>query len=399
MALVDGREGAMRDIFISYGREDQTRAQMLARVLERRGWSIFWDRRIPTGKSWPQTIGKELSEARCVIVLWSKTSVESTWVQDEADDARRRGVLFPVLIDNVLPPFGFRSLQAADLANWDGKQKTPAVHRLIVDIAAHIGPGRKGGRQGPIWPSYTGASRFVGTSPSGRVTVYVDPKLGDHGLQNARDLLADADRVATANDEIFGTIGGSVNVIVSPLSGLTDGVGGAHHLGCDYATGSAIEVCASFGNSARVSALFCTMLSECSMGGNLCGQSTGEALARWCAAVIGNNALPDFATAPTWFHSGMPNFVNQTDVTDQNPNSTGCGMAFLSWLMSNGHRLSSIAQTMVALGTAGTLAQLYARLTEGSVADAWPTFVGAVQNLPNGITSDDPFGGHRGRTS
>ena len=38
-------------------------------------------------------------------------------------------------------------------------------------------------------------------------------------------------------------------------------------MGCDYVSGNAIEVCASFGNSARVSALFEAELSECSMGG------------------------------------------------------------------------------------------------------------------------------------
>ena len=39
------------------------------------------------------------------------------------------------------------------------------------------------------------------------------------------------------------------------LGGATDGTGGADHNGCDYTTGAAIEVCASFGHSARVSAL------------------------------------------------------------------------------------------------------------------------------------------------
>ena len=47
----------------------------------------------------------------------------------------------------------------------------------------------------PQWPSYTGTSQFVGTSQNGRVTVYVDPSLGQKGLQNARDLVNDADRI------------------------------------------------------------------------------------------------------------------------------------------------------------------------------------------------------------
>jgi hypothetical protein len=152
-------------------------------------------------------------------------------------------------------------------------------------------------------------------------------------------------------------------------------------------------VCASFGQPARVSGLFEAELSECSMGGNVCGESTGEGLSRWCAAVISNNALSDFTTAPTWYADGMPDYVNTTDNTDTNPDSTGCTMAFLSWLMSMGYSLNQIAPAMVALGDGGTLAQLYANLTSDSASNAWPKFKAAVQALPGGVTNDDPFGG------
>jgi hypothetical protein len=245
----------------------------------------------------------------------------------------------------------------------------------------------------PRWPSYTGTSQLVGASPSGKVTVYVDPTLGAQGLQNARDLVSDADRVVAANDAIFGTTGGPVSVIVFALGGATDGTGGADHMGCDYTSGAAIEVCASFGSAARVSALFEAELSECSMNGNLCGLSTGEALSRWCATEISNNALSDFATAPAWVQDGMQDYVNQTDGTDQNADSTGCGMAFISWLMSQGYQLDKIAPTMVSLGDAGTLAQLYAQLTSNSASSAWPAFQAAINGLGNGVNDDDPFGG------
>lgn len=243
----------------------------------------------------------------------------------------------------------------------------------------------------PQWPSYTGTSQYVGTSSSTQVAVYVDPSLGDPALQNAKDLVSDADRIVKANNTIFGTPSEAVDVIVFAVGGMTDGTGGADHNACDYTSGGAIEVCASFGNSARVSALFEAELSECSMGGNLCGVSTGEALSRWCAAVVGNNALADFATAPAWAKKGMPDFVDKTDGTDQNEVSTGCGMAFLSWLQKLGFSLNKIAPAMVKLGTTGTLAQLYATLTSSPQSDAWPKFNVAVRALP-GITSDDPFG-------
>jgi hypothetical protein len=129
----------MSDIFISYAGEDETRAEMLARTLEDRGWSTFWDRTIPIGKTWRETIGRELQGARCVIVLWSKNSIDSHWVHEEADDAQGRGILVPILIENVQAPIGFRSIQAAHLQNWDGTEPTRAFHRLIADIAVLIG--------------------------------------------------------------------------------------------------------------------------------------------------------------------------------------------------------------------------------------------------------------------
>lgn len=253
-------------------------------------------------------------------------------------------------------------------------------------------PRKKPATRPPAWPSYKGTSKFVGTSPSGRITVYVDPSLGQPALQNAEGLVNDADRVVTSNDGIFASTGGNVSVIVFALGGATDGTGGADHMACDYITGNAIEVDAAYGNSSRVSALFEAELSECSMNGNLCGESTGEALSRWCAAVVSNNALSDFATAPHWAQDGMPNWVDQTDNTDQSADSTGCGMAFLSWLMSLGHGLGKIAPEMVVLGDSGTLAQLYANLTSDAASNAWSKFQVAIQSLPNGVTSDDPFG-------
>jgi hypothetical protein len=244
----------------------------------------------------------------------------------------------------------------------------------------------------PAWPSFTGTAQQVGRSSSG-VTVYVDASLGAPGLQNANDLLAGADGVVQKNNAIFAITGAPVSVIVFALNGATDGTGGADHGGCDFTTGNAIEVDAALGNANRVLALFEAELSECAMNGRLCGLSTGEALSRWCAAAVSSNALADFATAPRWAQDGMANWVDQTEQTDQGADSTGCGMAFLSWLLSQNHSLSQIAQAMVGLGDSGTLAALYAHLTQNPATNAWPAFSAAVQGLSAGVSSDDPFNG------
>jgi hypothetical protein len=109
--------------------------------------------------------------------------------------------------------------------------------------------------------------------------------------------------------------------------------------------------------------------------------------------VVGKNALADFATAPQWAQDGMADWVDQTAQTDQDADSTGCGVAFVSWLLGQGHELSQIAQAMVRLGDAGTLAELYAQLTGQPATNAWPTFIAAVKALPGGVTTDDPFNG------
>ena len=65
-----------------------------------------------------------LTAARCVIVVWSASSVASTWVRAEAEDARTRGILVPILVDNVKIPFPFGQIQAADLTGWAGTATT-----------------------------------------------------------------------------------------------------------------------------------------------------------------------------------------------------------------------------------------------------------------------------------
>src|SRR5262245_4919949 len=105
----------MTDIFVSYAREDEPFVRKLATRLEEAGWSVFFDRRIPAGETWRSYIGAALESARCVIVVWSRHSVSSDWVIEEAEYAKTRGMLVPLRAEEVEQPHGFRQIQAADL--------------------------------------------------------------------------------------------------------------------------------------------------------------------------------------------------------------------------------------------------------------------------------------------
>jgi len=130
---------AVSDIFISYTAEDRSRVELLADALSGRGWSVWWDRQIPTGSTFHQVIAEALATTRCVVVVWSRHSVTSSWVREEADEGRKRGVLIPVLIDEVSPPLGFGLIQAASLTGWDGDPRAAAFEKLAADIAGIMG--------------------------------------------------------------------------------------------------------------------------------------------------------------------------------------------------------------------------------------------------------------------
>ena len=128
----------MTDVFISYASEDRTRAKKLAEVLEAKGFSVWWDRNIVAGQTYDEVIERELETATSVVVLWSRHSVVSEWVKNEAQVAVERGTLVPALIDAVKPPLEFRRKQTADLIGWDGDLGHAGLDALHRGVSAHV---------------------------------------------------------------------------------------------------------------------------------------------------------------------------------------------------------------------------------------------------------------------
>lgn len=100
----------MADIFISYSKEERDLTVALARDLEARGYTVWWDTSLLAGDVFKDVILAELEKAKVAIVIWTRSSVKSMWVNSEARRAAEAGKLIPLRASNIIlqdipPPF------------------------------------------------------------------------------------------------------------------------------------------------------------------------------------------------------------------------------------------------------------------------------------------------------
>jgi hypothetical protein len=141
-------------LFVSYAHPDRERVRPLVTLLDQKlrtmGGAVFWDEKLAVGAPISDAVAKLLSEAACVLVVWSKHSVTSQWVHGESETARKELRLVPVLIDTdaVIPP-PFNALKHCDLTGWEGND-SPALVPVWDSILNLIQRG-------------SGAARYYGT--------------------------------------------------------------------------------------------------------------------------------------------------------------------------------------------------------------------------------------------
>jgi hypothetical protein len=127
------------------------------------------------------------------------------------------------------------------------------------------------------------------------------------------------------------------------------------------------------------------------------GNSMGEALSQYCGIVRFQTG--HYSYYQSWVQQWLDahprqNFIDNTEPTDGNAISFGCGLAFLFYLTT---QLGYDIRRVVAAG-GSTFADLYAKLT-GDHASPYPRFAALLERVyPSGLTvairgpvTDDPF--------
>jgi formylglycine-generating enzyme required for sulfatase activity len=128
----------MADVFLSYNRQDQGKAKMIAEALESSGFEVWWDTVLRAGQTYDEVTESQLRDAWAVVVLWSNRSVRSKWVRAEATLGDRKSALIPVMIEQCERPIMFELIQTADLSHWDGDLTDQNWLDFVADVQEHV---------------------------------------------------------------------------------------------------------------------------------------------------------------------------------------------------------------------------------------------------------------------
>ena len=197
----------MPDIFLSYNREDQPRAKFFAEAFDAQGFKVWWDVGLKAGEAYDQVTEKALREAKAVVVLWSKKSVESRWVRAEATLADRNRTLVPCMIERCERPIMFELTQTAELSHWQGDASDSAWRSFLSDVYRFVAKG------GPAPASAPPAVTADASAPTARPAAQGGKP---QGVRPSIAILPFTNRSTERADEVFA--GGMGEDIASALS-------------------------------------------------------------------------------------------------------------------------------------------------------------------------------------
>jgi len=142
----------MADVFVSYARVDKARVAPIVAAIEAQGWTVWWDPEIAAGQQFDDQIETQLAAARCVLVVWTPTSVGSRWVRGEAREAADRGILVPVRFDDARLPMDVRALHTTDLDQWRNDSGSPHFQEVLRAVRTMLVQGDPGRAERPAPP-------------------------------------------------------------------------------------------------------------------------------------------------------------------------------------------------------------------------------------------------------
>ncbi len=129
----------MSDIFISYKREEREKARIIASVLVKQGYDVWWDVELLPGDRFANEIDEVIKRSKVAIILWSKKAVESEFIRAEANRANSKKSMISVKLDECEIPLPYNIHHFLDLSQWDNSEESPLLQILLKAIEKKAG--------------------------------------------------------------------------------------------------------------------------------------------------------------------------------------------------------------------------------------------------------------------
>lgn len=121
-------------VFISYSRDNEAVAHLLHHILTTHGVSCDIDRKLPAGEKFDIELMKKIEDAEAVLLLLTKSSADSAWVNQEIGFATAKGkMIYPVALESGVVPQGMIAT-AQSHAQLDWSDTAHSIDRLIETL-------------------------------------------------------------------------------------------------------------------------------------------------------------------------------------------------------------------------------------------------------------------------
>lgn len=123
------------DIYIICAEEDRNVAEKLNTALSYFGVEVKGRKEFGLIKTMISQEKKAIENSDLVAVLWSKKSVNSAMLRQQALNARRHEVLISILIENLTPPYEItKGIRDINLINWDGAPDNQGILDIVNEL-------------------------------------------------------------------------------------------------------------------------------------------------------------------------------------------------------------------------------------------------------------------------
>jgi TIR domain len=128
----------MTGVFVSYTRSDEALARRVRLGLKSLGVEVLWDESM-LAVDWRRFLNEKIRELTAVVVLWTKQSIESESVDDEARLGLENNKIVNVLIGLPKPPWPYDRKNGFPLDGWTGTKAHVGWTRLVATIDDRLG--------------------------------------------------------------------------------------------------------------------------------------------------------------------------------------------------------------------------------------------------------------------